>query len=126
LFASAGVIGSLAGIAARGTDLSVVTRVFLVLALLALAAGALFGLSVAYPKLVNEVVKSNELRQALEPDEWDRPADDHLIRASRARIKIAEEARATNNQKAGRLRIGVWWAGGGIILLLTAAISALA
>ncbi len=71
LFASAGVIGSLAGIAGRSKHIGTGPQVLLAAALVALATGALFGLSVAWPVLVEEALDPDELRQAIENDgDW--------------------------------------------------------
>lgn len=119
------MIGGLSGIAARSSELSTGTRVLFGLALTALGAGSLIGLSVAYPKLVPEVLDAEGLGKGLEPEEWGHSADDHLKRASRARVRIIKNARGVNKSKARRLRIGVWFTGAGIILLLAAAVVAL-
>jgi hypothetical protein len=119
------VIGGLAGIAGRGVDLPCATRVLLGLALGALAAGAVLGLAVTYPAAVL-VAPTRELAESLEPDQWEADADEHLRRASRARVRMIETTRRVNRLKVRLLRIGVWSAGAGIVLLLAAVIIALA
>jgi hypothetical protein len=110
---------------ARSFELPVATRVLLGLGLAGLAAGALLGLSVAYPVLVPAVSRVG-LGRALDPEEWDRPAEEHLIRASRARLSIVAESRDVNGGKARRLRWAVWAAAAGVAFLLAAIIVALA
>jgi hypothetical protein len=125
LFASAGVIGGLSGIAARSSELPIGARILFGLALVSLAAGALVGLLVAYPALVPELIESDGLRKALGRDQWERSSAEHLIRASLARLDVVDGARKVNATKASRLKIGFGCAGGGIVLLLAAAIVAL-
>lgn len=124
LFASAGVIAGLAGIAGRGTGLPCASRVLLGLALGALAAGAVLGLTVTYPAAVL-AAPTSELRKSLSDEQWRAPAEEHLRRASRARLEMIETTRKVNGLKTRLLRIGVWCAGAGIVLLLAAVLIAL-
>jgi hypothetical protein len=93
------------------------------LALIALAAGALLGLRVAWPELVEEALDPDELTQAVENDaDWGHDFDWHLRRASRARIRVAKNARQLNKLKAEKLQNGIRFAGAGVVLLLGAVV----
>jgi hypothetical protein len=124
LFAIAGVIASLAGIAVRGASLEMAAKIPLALGFGAFAVGAIFGLSVAYPVLVPAVDRRG-LARAIEPEEWEQPPEAHLRRASRVRLRILGASRDENQKKAKRLRWAVWCAAAGIALLLAAIIVAL-
>jgi hypothetical protein len=118
LFASAGVIGGLLGIASRGQDLPTVSRVALVFAIAALGAGALYGLAVANPTVIEEVLDPDELRDGIDDEDWKQEAVEHLRRASRARIVVMENAHAENERKGKLLRRGMWCAFAAIVFLL--------
>lgn len=114
------MIASLAGIAARGHRLPAGTRWCLGIGLILLALGALGGLGVAFPVLA-PAVKSALLRRTLDDDEqWAAPAEDHLRRASRARIGMVDHTRRVNQRKAIALRVAILVSGTGIVLLLVA------
>ena len=87
LFASAGVIGGLSGIASRGSELSLIASILFTLALVALATGAVIGLLVAMPVLVPEVLETAGLRGGISDKEWDRGPDAHLRRAAETRYR---------------------------------------
>ena len=118
LFASASVIGGLLGIAARGQDFPTITRIALVLAIMALAAGALYGLAVAHPSVIEEVLDPDEMRQGIGDEDWEHDAAEHLRRASRHRIVVIERANAENERKGKLLRRGVRCAFAAIVFLL--------
>ncbi|MDP9201115.1 MAG: hypothetical protein M3P26_04180 [Gemmatimonadota bacterium] len=124
LLGAAGVIGSLAGVSARGSGLPDGTRVLLVLSLGALGIGVGFALSVAYPVLVPGVSRVS-LAKALQDDGWNDATEENLRLASRARLNILGYARDANEKKALRLRLALWAVGVGIALLLTGVIVAL-
>ncbi len=119
LFASAGVIGALSGIAARGAELSTAARWTLGGAFVFLALGALGGLAVVFPVRA-PVVLTGLLRETFESKaEMEAPREAHLARASRARIGMIDGARRVNERKAWILRAAVAAAFVGVILLLT-------
>jgi hypothetical protein len=128
LFASAGVVAGLAGVAARGVSLPVPASVALVVSIVALGIGAILGLLVAFPILIGEAIKPDELLASVGDvdaggqveGDWDEPSENHLKRASRARINAIRAARSGNQTKATILRWGVGFAIGGISALLFA------
>jgi hypothetical protein len=126
LFASAGVIGGLAGIAARGPRLPAGARWCVGGALVLLALGALGGLYVALPKYAL-AVDTEPLRQTIDdPKLWAAPTEEHLRRSYRAILTMIDSSRAVNGEKAKWLRRAIYCSGGGIVLLLAAVVIVLA
>jgi hypothetical protein len=121
LVSGAGVIGSLAGIAARSFELPILTRIMLGLGIAFLAGGALLGLAVGYPNPAPAVATSG-LRKRIGLDEWSQPMEKHLRSASRARLQIIDAFRGVNGRKARRLKLAMRLAAAGIAFLLAAVI----
>jgi hypothetical protein len=124
VLASAGVIGSLAGISARSAGLPDATRTLLVVALVGLGAAAVMALLVAYPVSIDEV-DADSLRLKLEPAAWAGEAETHLRLASTARLHILENFRAVNAHKALFLRVALIATGVGVVFLLAGVVVAL-
>ncbi len=125
LFASAGLIGGLASVAAGGSAFRDLQKWLLGLGLGSLGVGALLGLVVAFPFLA-PAVRTESLRATLaDVQQWARPADAYLAQASEARLDMIDQTRRVNTLKARALRVGVGFAALGIGLLLCAVLSTL-
>jgi hypothetical protein len=122
LFASAGVIGGLSGIAARGHRLPEGAPLCFGAALILLALGALGGLFVALPRDAL-VVDTEPLRQTIDdPTLWAAPTEEHLRRSYGAILTMIDSSRAVNREKAKWLRRAMYTSGGGIMLILAAVV----
>jgi hypothetical protein len=125
LFASAGLIGGVASVAAGGSALKDLPKWLLGLGLGSLGLGALLGLVVAFPFLA-PAVRTESLRATLaDVQQWARPADAYLAQASEARLDMIDQTRRVNTLKARALGVGVGLAALGIALLFCAVLFAL-
>ena len=124
VLASSGVIGSLAGVAVRGSDLPCASRTLLVVALIGFAAAALLAVSVAHPAHYREALH-RDLRGLLEGDEWNATHAENLHRVSEARLDLRDAFERINTAKARRLARSHEVLAGGIVFLLAAVVVAL-